>query len=145
MIRALVLAAALARCAAFAQSPADLISPADLAARLKAAGKPAIIYVGFPVLYRGNHIPGALLGGPASKPDGLDALKQTAAKLPKSAEIVLYCGCCPWRHCPNVRPAFHALRELGYTRVKVVEIPTNLATDWIDKGYPVEKGAAPAN
>lgn len=144
-VRTSFVAALAAYCTAVAQAPADLISPADLAARLKSAGKPAIVYVGFPVLYRSNHIPGALFAGPASKPEGLEALKQAVAKLPKNAEIVIYCGCCPWSHCPNVRPAFRALRDLGYTRVKVLEIPTNLATDWIDKGYPVEKGAPKAN
>src|SRR5579884_773036 len=124
-VRASFIAALLACCTALAQAPADLISPADLAARLKLPGKPLVFYVGFPVLYRTNHIPGALFAGPASKPDGLEALKQAVAKLPKDADIVIYCGCCPWNHCPNVRPAFRALRDLGYTRVKVVEIPTN--------------------
>jgi rhodanese-related sulfurtransferase len=145
MNRALLIPALLACCAALAQAPSDLIAPADLAARLKSAGKPVVVYVGFPVLYRGNHIPGALFAGPASKPEGLEALKQAVVKLPKDAEIVVYCGCCPWSHCPNIRPAFRALRDLGYTRVKVVEIPTNLATDWMDKGYPVEKGAPKVN
>src|SRR6476660_1041526 len=97
----------------------DLIQPSTLAATLKAPGdKPTILYVGFPVLYRGAHIPGAVLAGPVGKPEGVEALKQAVAKLSKDASIVLYCGCCPFTKCPNVRPAFQMLRELGYTNVK---------------------------
>jgi thiosulfate/3-mercaptopyruvate sulfurtransferase len=120
----------------------DLIQPAALAAMLKeSGGKPAIVYVGFPVLYRGAHIPGAVLAGPVSKPEGVESLKQAVASLPKDGAIVLYCGCCPFTKCPNVRPAFRMLREMGYSKVKLVVIPTNLHTDWIEKGYPIEKAA----
>ena len=101
-----------------------------------------LIYVGFPVLYKGAHIPGAILAGPVAKPEGLKALENAAANAPKNAQIVLYCGCCPFTQCPNVRPAFKRLREMGYTNVKLVIIPTNLATDWIAKGYPIEKAAS---
>jgi thiosulfate/3-mercaptopyruvate sulfurtransferase len=135
--------------ALFAQSPAnapdpwkdsDLIQPQALAARFtSSAPKPKILYVGFPILYRSTHISGAELAGPASKPDGLQLLKETAAKLPRDQELIVYCGCCPWDHCPNVRPAFRLLHEMGFTHLKLVTIPTNLSTDWITKGYPVER------
>jgi hypothetical protein len=29
---------------------------------------------------------------------------------------------------------------MGFKRIKLVNIPTNLATDWAAKGYPLEKG-----
>ncbi len=120
----------------------DLLQPAVLAAAWKAPGpKPAILYVGFPVLYRGAHIPGAVMAGPGAKPEGLEALKQAAAKLSKDENIVLYCGCCPFTKCPNVRPAYQALRKLGFKNVRVLVIPENLTADWIEKGYPVEKAA----
>ena len=120
----------------------DLLQPAALAVRLREpGGKPAIVYVGFPVLYRGAHIPGAVLAGPVSKPEGLELLKEAVAKLPRDTAIVLYCGCCPFNKCPNVRPAFRMLREMGYSNVKLVEIRTNLHTDWIGKGYPIERAA----
>lgn len=135
--------------ALFAQTPAnapdpwkdtDLIEPPALAARItSAAPKPKILYVGFPILYRSTHISGAELAGPASKPDGLELLKQTAQKLPRDQDLIIYCGCCPWDRCPNVRPAFRLLHEMGFTRLKLVTIPTNLSTDWITKGYPVER------
>lgn len=119
----------------------DLIQPEALAARLTGSGaaKPPIVFVGFPVLYRASHIPGAILAGPASKPEGLEALRQTVAKLPHDTEVVIYCGCCPFDHCPNIRPAFSELRKLGFTRVSLLSIPTNMFADWISKGYPVER------
>lgn len=120
----------------------DLLPPETLAARLtSAAGKPVVLYVGFPVLYRSAHIAGAELAGPASKPEGLELLKQIAAKLPRDGEVVLYCGCCPWDRCPNVRPAYRLMHAMGFTRVKLVKIATNVATDWSGKGYPVERAA----
>jgi hypothetical protein len=60
--------------------------------------------------------------------------------LARNRFIVIYCGCCPWSDCPNVRPAYEALHSLGFTKLKVLYIPDNLGTDWVSKGYPVEKG-----
>lgn len=93
-------------------------------------------------MYRAAHIPRSEYAGPASTPDGIEALKKMVAGQPLGSEIILYCGCCPWDKCPNVRPAFAALHELGYTNVKVIMLPVDLKTDWIDKGYPTEKRAA---
>ena len=50
-------------------------------------------------------------------------------------------GCCPWDHCPNMKPAFKVLHELGYTKVRVVEIPQSFKIDWMDKGFAVEGSA----
>jgi hypothetical protein len=61
-------------------------------------------------------------------------------KLPRERELVIYCGCCPWDKCPNLRPAFVMLHELGFRSVKVLSLPTSFLKDWIDKGYPVEQG-----
>jgi thiosulfate/3-mercaptopyruvate sulfurtransferase len=117
---------------------ADVMQPKDLAGRLAAHDKTPIIYVGFPVLYRGGpHIAGALLAGPCSKPAGLEDLKKAVANLPHDSELVIYCGCCPFVKCPNIRPAYRALHELGFTKIRVVVIDTNLHTDWVEKGYPV--------
>jgi thiosulfate/3-mercaptopyruvate sulfurtransferase len=116
----------------------DLISPKDLAGRLNQGS--TIIYVGFPSLYRGAHIPGAVMQGPASKPEALDKLKQFAAGLPKDRKVVLYCGCCPFAQCPNVRPAYSALQGMGFKSLKVLAIEHNFHTDWVSKGYPTEKG-----
>jgi thiosulfate/3-mercaptopyruvate sulfurtransferase len=115
-----------------------VVQPATLAKDVKS---PLIIHVGFSVLYRASHIPGSNYAGPASKPEGIEDLKKAVAGQPKDRQIVLYCGCCPWDKCPNVRPAIAALREMGYKNVKALELPENLKTDWIDKGYPTDRRA----
>jgi hypothetical protein len=85
--------------------------------------------------------------GPGSKPEGIEALKKAAAGMPRDSDIVLYCGCCPMTQCPNIRPAHRALQEMGFTHIRVLDIPTNvldiptnMATDWFGKGYPFEEG-----
>ena len=120
----------------------DLVEPKQFAARLQAdASKVSILYVGFPVLYRAAHLPGAKLAGPCSKPEGLTALRAVAGPLSRERAVLLYCGCCPFDHCPNIRPGYSAIRELGFSRVSVLHIATNLHTDWISQGYPIEKPA----
>jgi rhodanese-related sulfurtransferase len=116
----------------------DLLQPKDVAANIKA---PLLLHVGFNVLYRASHIPGSVYAGPGSKAEGIEELKKAVQGQPKNREIVLYCGCCPWDKCPNMRPAFAALRQMGYANVKAMVIPENLKADWSDKGYPIEKRA----
>jgi thiosulfate/3-mercaptopyruvate sulfurtransferase len=116
----------------------DLVQPGDVAKNLS---DPLIIHVGFPVLYRSAHISGSVFAGPGSKPEGIADLKKAVAGQPRGREIILYCGCCPWDKCPNIRPAFAALHDMGFTRVKAMVAPTNLKTDWIDKGYATDKSA----
>ena len=119
----------------------DLIQAEDLAKVLKSGGeKPVILYVGFHVLYHGGHIPGAEFIGAVSQDAGREDLLKRVQPLPRKTLIVVYCGCCPWSHCPNVKPALAALRSLGFTQAKVLYLETNFRTDWIDKGYPVETG-----
>ncbi len=121
---------------AFAAAEMALIQPADLAARL--SSKPAIFYVGPNVMYRSKHIPGALYAGPGMKSEGIALLKAAVSKLPRDREIFIYCGCCPWDKCPNMQPAFAALKEMGFTKAKGVSLPDNFKTNWLDKGYPFE-------
>lgn len=117
----------------------ELLEPTELAKILKSSSQhPTIICVAYPVLYRGRHIVHAKFAGPASKPEGIKALRELVGSLPKTSDIVIYCGCCPMDKCPNIRPAYQALKELGFSHVRVVDLPTNLHTDWSAKGYPVE-------
>jgi thiosulfate/3-mercaptopyruvate sulfurtransferase len=97
-----------------------------------------IYYVGFSFLYQQGHIPGSIYAGPASKQDGIDKLKNAVKGLKKGDYIVIYCGCCPWKDCPNIRQAYSALKDLGYTNVKVLYLPDNFPKDWKNKGYAVE-------
>jgi hypothetical protein len=120
---------------------AELIQPQEFLKALQGgAAKPAVLYVGPHFLYAQAHIRGADFIGPASDPQSLDTLRKRVAALPKNSLIVLYCGCCPWDHCPNIRPAFKELQKMGFTRVKALYVATSFGTDWVEKSYPVEKG-----
>jgi rhodanese-related sulfurtransferase len=116
-----------------------LVDPGKLVELLKSE-KPLMIQVGSHVLYSQAHIPGSEYIGPASSESGLEALRKRVKPLPRNQSIVLYCGCCPWSHCPNIQPADEALHAMGFTNVKVLYIANNFGTDWVDKGYPVAKG-----
>ena len=124
-------------------SASQTISPADFVKELQAKRDPAlkIVYVGVRTLYSGAHIPGATFHGPGSSDQGIADLKKFAATLPKDANLVIYCGCCPIERCPNLRPAFSALHEMGFAHLRVLLLPTSFAADWVEKGYPVEKGS----
>jgi rhodanese-related sulfurtransferase len=119
-----------------------LINPEELVKLLQASKgeKPLLIHVGSHVMYEQAHIPGSEYIGPASYESGLQQLRQRVQALPKKKFIVIYCGCCPWSHCPTVKPADDALRALGFTNVKVLYIADNFGVNWVDKGYPVAKG-----
>jgi len=119
----------------------DQIQPQELAKLLKSGSeKPLVLYVGFHVLYHGGHIPGAEFIGAASQEAGKNDLIKRVQPLPRSTFVVVYCGCCPWTHCPNVKPALAQLRSMGFTKAKVLYLENNFRSDWVDKGYPVESG-----
>jgi thiosulfate/3-mercaptopyruvate sulfurtransferase len=117
-----------------------LIQPETLAHLLQSreAHKPIILQVGSHVLYDESHIAGSLYAGPGSQPTGLQTLHDRLASTPRNEFIVLYCGCCPWSHCPNIAPAFQQVRSMGFTNVKVLYLSNNFGTDWVKKGYPVD-------
>ena len=121
---------------------ADLIQPAELAANLKNTSlpKPLILQIGFHNLYAQAHIPDSEYIGAAKEEAGLKQLRNRVAKLSKDTAILIYCGCCPWSHCPNVAAAYGALHALGFTRVKVLYIAENFGDNWVNQGYPVAKG-----
>jgi thiosulfate/3-mercaptopyruvate sulfurtransferase len=121
--------------------PADLIQPADLAASLESSSvrKPLILQVGFRTMFDQSHIPGSEYAGPGNTPAGLKVLSDRIATLPKDTAIVIYCGCCPWSHCPNIAAAYDTLHEMGLTQVRVLYIADDFGTDWVDKGYPATR------
>lgn len=120
---------------------ADLIQPDDLVKLLAASkSKPDLFYVGPRFLFMQAHIRDSEYVGLASTAEGLDALRRRVGSMPKYATIVLYCGCCPWDHCPNIGPAYQELHNLGFTRVKVLYMASSFGVDWVDKGYPTQRG-----
>jgi len=102
--------------------------------------KPLILNVGPHLIYMQAHIPGSEYIGPSSDAQGVGSLRRRVQLLPRNTYIVLYCGCCPWSHCPNVRPAYNELHKEGFSNVKVLYIADNFGTDWVDKGYPTIRG-----
>jgi rhodanese-related sulfurtransferase len=129
----------------FAQASAipasRLINPEDLVKLLQTGkDKPLILQVGSHTLFGQAHIAGSEYAGAASTEAGLKQLRERVQSLPRNKFIVLYCGCCPWSHCPNVKPADDALSTMGFTNVKVLYIADNFGANWVDKGYPTAKG-----
>jgi hypothetical protein len=100
---------------------------------------PTVLFVGYQRLFTAGHIKGAQFHGSGGSAEGLAQIKAWAASLPRSTNIVIYCGCCPMEHCPNVRPAFAVLRDLGFTKVRVLILPTSFEADWAAKGLPYDK------
>jgi thiosulfate/3-mercaptopyruvate sulfurtransferase len=121
-------------------SSPNLIQPNELAQAVKAAQKPVVLYVGPEAFYLQAHIPGAENIGAVAKPEGMEKLRARAASLPKDGSVVIYCGCCPWDHCPNIRPAFAELKKLGFSKVRLLYLAKSFGADWADKGLPVAKG-----
>ena len=111
----------------------QLVEPAQLAETL-ASNKdiPVIFSVG-----PGAIIPHSIDMGMADDEANLARLKTGITRLPKNTNIVIYCGCCPFEKCPNVRPAIDLLKKMQFTNYHLLNIPTNIKTDWIEKGYPV--------
>ena len=111
----------------------QLMAPARLAEILgqPATKKPIIYSVGPGALIKGSVDLGA-----AHEKENLDKFRRTLGKLPKDAYIVIYCGCCPFEHCPNIRPAFALLNEMKFTQAYLLNLEHNIKTDWVAKGYP---------
>jgi len=112
----------------------QLMEPKDLADVLNnpAAAKPIIISVGPAGL-----IKDAVDMGPAHEKESFDKLKEFLSQQRRGSKIVIYCGCCPFEHCPNVRPAFKLLNDMKFTNQKLLNLTHNLKADWINNGYPM--------
>jgi thiosulfate/3-mercaptopyruvate sulfurtransferase len=122
----------------FAQKPVNwtadhVMQPSELAQRLQDSSKalPLIISVG-----PGALIPHSIAVGPVQEEENMARLTSQLKDVDRKKEVVVYCGCCPYEHCPNVRPAVALLKELKFTNYKLLDLPHNMKTDWLDKGYP---------
>jgi len=82
-------------------------------------------------------IKGSVEIGPGGETKNINKLKAYLKNVSKDKEIVIYCGCCPFERCPNVRPAFKTLKEMGFKNAKLLNLSNNIKTNWIDKGYPM--------
>jgi thiosulfate/3-mercaptopyruvate sulfurtransferase len=118
----------------------QLIQAEELAQAIKAVRKPVVLYVGPKSIYVQAHIPGAENIGPVSRPEGMEKLRARVASLAKDSPVVIYCGCCPWDHCPNIRPAYAELKKAGITSVRVLYLENSFGANWKDKRLPVATG-----
>ena len=84
-------------------------------------------------------IKGSTAIGPTSEKENLEKLRQYLSDVPKSKEVVIYCGCCPFDRCPNIRPAFKVLGDMDFKKGKLLDVPQNIKVDWLDKGYPMNE------
>lgn len=114
----------------------QLMEPSELASIINDTTKkqPIILDIG-----SFGGVKNSLRIGPARDEANLEKLKETLGKYPKDADIVIYCGCCPFMDCPNIRPAFNVLKEMNFANAKLLNLPHNLKTDWADKGYPMNR------
>jgi len=113
----------------------QLMEPADLANTINdpKAEQPLIFCVGPQAVIKNS-----VYIGPTGEAENLNKFKEQLSKIPKDANIVIYCGCCPFSRCPNVRPAFNLLNEMGFKNQKLLNLAHNIRTDWIAPGYPVQ-------
>lgn len=111
----------------------QLMAPAELAKLINEgnANQPLVFCIGPSAIIKGSVNLGA-----AKDKDNLKNLKQQLLQLPKTKSIVIYCGCCPFQNCPNIRPAFELLNKMNFINHKLLNLPKNIKVDWIDKGYP---------
>ena len=114
----------------------QLMPPAELAKIVSdsTSKKPYIFSIG-----PSAGIPYSIAIGPGKEKENIEKFRKELIKLPKDAPIVIYCGCCPFAPCPNIRPAFNLLNEMKFTNHKLLNISHNFKADWLDMGYPVKK------
>lgn len=120
----------------------QLIDPEKLAGVLNdpSAAKPFIVSVSPDGMYSlppGKGIKGSHEFGAAEDQANLDKLKAELLKHDRNEQIVIYCGCCPFAYCPNIRPAFTLLNKMGFKNHKLLNLEHNIMQDWIQKGYPM--------
>jgi hypothetical protein len=117
-------------------TPQQLLAPADLAKVLNnpKAPQPIIYSIGMQAIIKNS-----IDIGPTMRTENLNVLKQKLSKLSKNSQIVVYCGCCPFSRCPNVRPAMELLKSMQFTNYKLLNLPQNVKVDWIDLGYPMSE------
>lgn len=123
----------------YAQAPTwkkeQLMSTKELADKIttNAKDKPLVFNVG-PM----DNIKGAVAMGAATNITFSDKMKSTLAMENKSKSVVVYCGCCSYSSCPNIKPAYDILMAQGFKNTKVLELPEGIKPDWVAKGYPME-------
>jgi rhodanese-related sulfurtransferase len=110
----------------------QLMEPAVLANAIKSNKNIPVIYCVGP----GVVIPHSINIGMTEDKNNLKKFESSVSQLPRNTNIVIYCGCCPFAKCPNVRPAIASLKEMKFTNYHLLNLPNNIKSDWIARGYP---------
>ena len=112
----------------------QLMEPADLAQLINdpKARQPIIFSIGPAAVIKNSIDIGAV-----NDKVNWEKLRLELAKLSPDAQVVIYCGCCPFDHCPNIRPAFDLMNEMKFKNHKLLNLTKNIKVNWIDKDYPV--------
>lgn len=113
-----------------------LMDPKELAQKINdpKAIKPVVYNVGTV-----DQIKTAINTGAVSTEAGFKKFRYEVSKISKDKEVVVYCGCCTASNCPNIRPAHKYLLEQGFKKAKILDIPTGIKEDWVQKDYPLEE------
>ncbi len=79
-------------------SQSQLLEPSSLAKTINNpdAKQPIVFCIGPQAVIKGS-----VDIGPTGNKANLDKLQARLEKLPKDADIVIYCGCCPFSRCPE--------------------------------------------
>jgi len=122
-----------------AQNPVNwtsdqLLQPSELAAALKDNKEIAVIFSIGP----GAVVPHSKDIGMIKEEENMKKFREELQNLPRDTSVIIYCGCCPYEHCPNVRPAIQLLKDMKFTNYKLLDLPHNIKIDWINKGYPTQ-------
>ena len=114
----------------------QLMSTVELANKIKlnTKDKPLIFNVG-PM----ENIKDAIAVGAATNLTFASKIQSYLAMENKTKAIVVYCGCCSYASCPNIKPAYDILIAQGFKNTKVLELPEGIKPDWVAKGFPMEK------
>lgn len=111
----------------------DLMAPEVLADKIENGeiDSTQVLSIGFE-----NIIKNSTQLGPVKDEAHLEELRKYLKDVPKDEHLVLYCGCCPFEKCPNIRPAMKLVKEMGFKNAKLLNLKESVKADWIDQGYP---------
>ncbi|HLV46847.1 MAG TPA: hypothetical protein VKY32_07390 [Flavobacterium sp.] len=114
----------------------QLLEPATLASKISQnqTDNLLILSVGPDAVIKGSVDIGA-----THEQENIKKLKSYLKNVPKDKEVIIYCGCCPFDKCPNIRPAFTVLQDMGFKNAKLLNLPKNIKVDWLDKDYPINE------
>lgn len=111
----------------------QLLEPATLASKISQnqTNNILILSVGPDAVIKGS-----VDIGSTQEKENIKKMKSYLKNVPKDKEVIIYCGCCSFDKCPNIRPGFNVLKDMGFKNTKLLNLPKNIKVNWIDKNYP---------